>query len=51
MFGLDRPNLDWVSIAAGMGVGGERVKETESFIDAFQRGLASDGPYVVEAVI
>ncbi|MBR82367.1 MAG: hypothetical protein CMF66_00430 [Magnetovibrio sp.] len=51
MFGLDRPNLDWISIAEGMGVGGERAEETESFINAFQRGLATDGPYVVEAVI
>ena len=51
MFGLDRPNLDWVSIAQGMGVEGERVEETESFTRAFQRGLASDGPYVVEALI
>ena len=51
MFGLDRPDLDWVSIAKGMGVEGEKVAETESFIDAFQRGLATDGPYVVEAVI
>ncbi len=51
MFGLDRPDLDWVSIAKGMGVEGEKVEETESFIDAFQRGLATDGPYVVEAVI
>ena len=51
IFGLDRPNLDWVSIAQGMGVEGERVEETESFTRAFQRGLASDGPYVVEALI
>jgi len=51
MFGLDRPDLDWVSIAKGMGVEGEKVEETESFIDAFQRGLTTDGPYVVEAVI
>ncbi len=51
MFGLDRPDLDWVSLAKGMGVDGERVDDTDSFIKAFQRGLAVEGPYVVEAVI
>jgi len=51
MFGLDRPDLDWVSMARGMGVDGEKVEDTETFIQAFQRGLGQTGPYVIEAVI
>jgi len=51
MFNLDRPTLDFVSIAAGMGVQGERVDDAEAFRKALERGLATPGPYVIEAVI
>src|SRR5690606_20155215 len=45
---LDRPALDWVALAAGMGVGGERVDHCEGFRRAVTRGLATPGPYLVE---
>ncbi|MEK9722652.1 MAG: acetolactate synthase large subunit [Rhodospirillaceae bacterium] len=51
MFGLDRPDLDWVSIARGLGVDAVRVDDAEAFVDAFQRGLATPGPYLIEAAI
>lgn len=51
MLDLSRPDLDFVAIAAGMGVDGERVTTAEGFAAAFQRGLDTHGPYLVEAMI
>lgn len=51
MFGLDRPTLDFVSMARGMGVEAERVDDATAFNTALQRGLATPGPYLIEAVI
>ena len=48
MLTLDRPNLDWVSMAKGMGVEAEKVDELGALAKAFDRGLASDGPYLIE---
>ena len=50
MFGLDNPALDWVQLARGMGVEGARVDAADAFNDALQRGLATPGPYLIEAV-
>ena len=49
--GLDRPDLDFVSIAKGMGVEAERVDDAGKLIKAFNRGLSTPGPYLIEAVI
>ena len=51
MFGLDRPDLDFVSIANGMGVEAERVDDASDLVKAFQHGLATPGPYLIEALI
>lgn len=51
MFGLDRPDLDWVAMAKGMGVAGEKADDADAFVAAFRRGLAAPGPYIVEALI
>ena len=51
MLSLDNPPLDWVSIAAGMGVSGERVDDSGGVIHAFNRGIVLPGPYLIEAVI
>jgi acetolactate synthase I/II/III large subunit len=50
MMELDRPALDWVSLARGMGVEGERVMDSAALVTALERGLATPGPYLVEAV-
>ena len=50
MLTLDRPTLDWVALARGMGVPGERVENAESLADALGRGIATPGPCLVEAV-
>jgi len=51
MMELDRPNLDWVSLAAGMGVKAQRAETIAEFNDALIDALAYDGPYLIEAVI
>ena len=51
MMELRRPTLDWISLAKGMGVGAERVDDAEDLTNAIKRGLASQGPYLVEAVM
>jgi acetolactate synthase-1/2/3 large subunit len=48
MLNLDRPNLDWVSLAKGHGVAAGRATTLEEFAEEFRRGLSVKGPYVVE---
>ena len=51
MLNLDRPSLDFVHLARGMGVEGARVDSSESFARALSNGLATPGPYLVEVVL
>jgi len=51
MLTLDRPELDWVSLARGMGVPGQRVESLQELATALQRALATTGPVLIEAVI
>ncbi len=48
---LGSPDLDWVSLARGMGVPGERAETAEAFAAALGRAFAERGPYLVEAVL
>lgn len=48
MLSLNRPDLDWVAMAKGMGVEGTKVDDCEGLAKAFQRGLDVEGPYLVE---
>ena len=48
---LGSPDLDWVSLARGMGVPGERADSAEDFATALGRALAAPGPYLIEAVL
>src|SRR5262249_38826082 len=50
MLDLGRPDLDWVSLARGMGVPGARVETMDDFNKRFADGLATRGPYLVEVV-
>ena len=47
-FDLTKPALDWVSLAAGMGVPGRRVTSLEDFASALQAGFESGGPNLIE---
>ena len=51
MLDLSRPDLDFVGLARGMGVPGERVDTMEDFNKAVARGLGVKGPYLVEAML
>jgi len=51
MLSLDRPALDWVQMARGMGVEAERVEDAETLAAAFEAGLSSEGPYLIELVM
>ena len=51
MLTLDRPDLDWVSLAKGHGVEAGRATTLEEFADQFRRGIAHRGPYLIELVI
>lgn len=48
MLSLDRPDLDWVAMARGMGVEGARVTDASELNRAFQAGLDSEGPYLIQ---
>jgi acetolactate synthase-1/2/3 large subunit len=51
MLDLSRPDLDFVSLAKGMGVPGERVDDMDGFNRALARGIATPGPYLVEVML
>ena len=50
MLDLRRPDLDWVAMAAGMGVPGARVDTIDAFCREFGRALRGQGPYLIEMV-
>jgi acetolactate synthase-1/2/3 large subunit len=51
IFDLDRPYLDWVAMAAGMGVEGIRVDTAEQFNTALAAGFSNSGPMLIEAMV
>ncbi len=51
MLSLDRPDLDWVSLARGHGVPGARAETLSDFARALGNGLASGGPNLIELVL
>jgi acetolactate synthase-1/2/3 large subunit len=51
MMELDRPALDWVGLARGMGVEAARAKTLEKLHRHFAAGLRSEGPYLIDLVL
>ncbi len=51
MLSLDRPDLDWVQMSKGMGVEASRVTTAEELATAFDNGLHSEGPYLIEVAM
>jgi acetolactate synthase-1/2/3 large subunit len=51
MFDLTGPDIDFVAIAQGLGVPGERVETAEALADALDRAYAATGPYLIDAVL
>ena len=48
LFEIGRPDLDWVSLAKGMGVPGTRVTSLDAFAEALRKGFQSEGPTLIE---
>lgn len=51
MLTLDRPNLDWTSLAKGCGVEAGRAATLDELAREFKRGVAAPGPYLIELVM
>jgi acetolactate synthase-1/2/3 large subunit len=50
MMELDRPALDWVALAKGMGVDGGVATNATELAKQMERGLACEGPYLIEVI-
>lgn len=48
---IDRPDIDWVSLARGLGVETVRVSTAEEFDDTVSSMLRRRGPMLIEAVL
>ena len=46
-----RPDLDFVALARGMGVPGQRVEDARALYDAIRAAVAEPGPYLIEALL
>ncbi|OLF73895.1 decarboxylase [Maricaulis sp. W15] len=51
MLSLDNPKMDWVKLAEGFGVPGQRAATAGEFDDALKRALAAGGPQLIVAEI
>jgi acetolactate synthase-1/2/3 large subunit len=48
---LSRPDIDFTSLATGMGVPASRASTTGEFADQLRRALAEPGPHLIEAIV
>lgn len=51
MLTLNRPDLDWVQMARGMGVEGIKVTTSEQLAKAIDAGLGTKGPYLIQVAL
>jgi acetolactate synthase-1/2/3 large subunit len=51
MLDLSRPDIDFVSLAQGMGVDAVRATSADDFTMHFERAMAEPGPRLIEAVL
>ena len=51
MLDLSNPELNWVSLAEGMGVAAWRATTLEEFNTALEAGLRHNGPALIEALV
>ena len=51
MLNLDRPHLDFVAMAHGMGVPGRRVEDVADLMRAIEDAAREPGPYLIEAML
>ena len=48
---LSNPDIDWTSLARGMGVAGVRVETAEALTRELERSLATPGPTLIEMML
>jgi acetolactate synthase I/II/III large subunit len=51
MLSLGSPEIDWVKLSEGLGVGAESVSTCAQFNDALQRAVATRGPRLIACQI
>ena len=51
MLTLDRPDLDWVSLARGQGVEAGRAATLEALAEQMKRAFSRRGPYLIELLV
>ncbi|HAR54655.1 MAG TPA: hypothetical protein DCS45_22680, partial [Roseovarius nubinhibens] len=51
MLNLDRPQLDFVAMAKGMGVPGKRVEDVTELMRAIEDAAKEPGPFLIEAML
>jgi acetolactate synthase-1/2/3 large subunit len=51
MLSIGRPDLDWVSLARGMGVEASRAKTCDQLVKVLGAGLRTEGPYLIEVAL
>jgi acetolactate synthase-1/2/3 large subunit len=51
MLDLHHPDIDFVSIAAGLGVPASRAETADEFTEQLERSFAEPGPSLVEAIV
>ncbi|HEX5006505.1 MAG TPA: acetolactate synthase large subunit [Hyphomonadaceae bacterium] len=51
MLSLGSPEIDWVKLAEGMGVGAEACSTLPQFNDALERAMAHRGPRLIAALV
>ena len=48
---ISKPGIDFVSLAKGMGMPGERVRTAEEFNSALERAFREPGPHLIDAIV
>ncbi len=51
MFDMEDPELDWVAMAKGHGVGAVRVEDAAGLVAALRDGFARQGPFLIEVPV
>ncbi len=51
MLDISPPEIDFVSLAQGLGVPAVRPDTAEAFADALERAFAEPGPHLIDAVV
>lgn len=51
MLEIDRPTLDFVALAKGMGMAATGVTDSGEFCTALARAAANAGPYLIDVVL